>query len=302
MKPNELNPASPSLIPGFYADPNIIEFDGVFYIYLTTDGLNNWSSSTFRAFSSINLVDWVDHDVIFSLSRDTRWATQFAWAPTIARKSGKYYFYFSAHDNIGVASSDSPIGNFTDLGNPLIPSGRFSGRAIDPSIFVEDDGTQYLIWGNGSLHIVPLDEDMMSFDPSKVQDFQIPNFREAAWMHKRKGIYYLSWSENDARDEDYRVAYATGLSLFGPWTLHGELISKKTERGILGTGHHSIIRIEGTDEWLVANHRFAIPDGNGYRREVVLDRLQHTAQGLLYPVIPSEYKIHIDECGVRNPQ
>jgi hypothetical protein len=35
---------------------------------------------------------------------------------------------------------------------------------------------------------------------------------------------------------------------------------------------------------VVAYHRFAIPNGDGHHREVVLDRLVHRTDGLLEPV------------------
>jgi len=294
--------AAPRLLDGYYADPNLVEFDGTFYLYPTTDGLEDWAATSFKAFSSTNLVDWIDHGVIFSVKHDTRWAAGHAWAPTMTRRDGQYFFYFTADDNIGVASSDSPVGRFIDLGRPLIRDGEFSGRAIDPSIFVDDDGAQYLLWGNEVAHAVLLAPDMISFEPSEVESWNLPGFREAPWMHRRGGTYYLSWSENDTREEDYRVRYATGTTPYGPWTDRGELLSKKPERGIFATGHHSILRVPGIDEWLIAYHRFSIPEGTGHHREIVLDRLHHAPEGgLLRSVEPANHNIHIDQFGPQHP-
>ncbi len=36
------------------------------------------------------------------------------------------------------------------------------GQAIDPSIFTDEDGTSYLLFGNGSAAIAQLNDDMMS--------------------------------------------------------------------------------------------------------------------------------------------
>jgi beta-xylosidase len=271
---------------GFYADPNLAAFDGRYYLYPTTDGSEGWAATSFQAFSSSDLESWEGHGEIFSVPRDTVWADGRAWAPTIARRNGNYYFYFSADENIGVAMSTSPIGPFVDSGNPIVAAGDFSGTAIDPSVFVDDDNTPYLLWGNTVLHIVRLNDDMVSFDPLAVVSWQPKAFREAAWMHRRADVYYLSWSENDTRDPDYRVRYATSASPMGPWSEHGILLEKDPDLGVLGTGHHSIITIPGSDEWLIAYHRFAIPNGNGYRREVVIDRLHHTEDGLLHKVSP----------------
>ncbi|MEO8093394.1 MAG: family 43 glycosylhydrolase [Pseudolysinimonas sp.] len=287
--------AAPSILQGFYADPNLIEFDGVFYLYPTSDGLADWASTTFSVFSSTNLVTWNDCGVIFSVVDDTTWANGYAWAPAIGRRNGRFYLYYTAdHDNIGVAVSESPLGPFIDSGQPLVADGTFSGRAIDPSVFVDDDGSHYLLWGNTVAHLVELNEDMVSFDPEAVSSWDLPDFREAAWMHRRGSTYFLSWSQNDTRDEDYRVHYATSSSPRGPWTDQGELLSKHPDRGIYGTGHHSILRVPGTDDWLIAYHRFSIPGGDGHRREVTIDHLRHTDDGRLEIVKPSTTQIHAD--------
>jgi len=98
------------VLPGLYADPHVAEFDGVFYIYPTTDGYANWGATSFSVFSSTNLVDWTDRGVILDLAKDLTWATQSAWAPGIARAGSTYYLYFCAAQQIGVATSASPTG------------------------------------------------------------------------------------------------------------------------------------------------------------------------------------------------
>lgn len=278
-------PPVPALIQGYYADPHLAVFDGRFYIYPTTDGSDGWQATSFRAFSSPDLVEWTDHGVVFSLPEDTGWAREHAWAPAIARRDGQYYLYYTAEkENIGVAVAPAPTGPFTDLGSPLIAEGDYPGRAIDPNVFVDDDGVAYLYWGNGVAHVVRLHDDMVSFDASAVVSWIPTAYCEAANVHRRGDVYYLSWSENDTRDENYRVRYATATSPFGPWTDQGVILEKAPGRGIYATGHHSIVRIPESDEWLIAYHRFAIPDGTGYRRELAIDPLVHTPEGQLQKV------------------
>lgn len=283
------DPTRPVIL-GLYADPHLVVCQGRYFIYPTTDGSDGWASTSFRAFSSDDLTTWVDHGDVFSVADETRWAQGHAWAPAVVEKEGFFYLYYTADDNIGVARGASPVGPFIDLGRPLVSEGTFEGRAIDPSVFTDDDGTAYLLWGNTTANIVPLADDMMSFDPDRVTSFAPTGFREAAWIHKRAGVYYLSWSENDTRDAEYRVRYATGPSALGPWSDQGVLVEQRPEHGVFATGHHSIAAVPGTDDWLIAYHRFAVPDGSGYRREVVLDVLHHETGGLLRPVSPSRVR------------
>ncbi|MEO6979429.1 MAG: family 43 glycosylhydrolase, partial [Mucilaginibacter sp.] len=142
--------APPPVLKGVYADPDIIAFDRKFYIYPTTDGTKGWLSTSFTCWSSGNLVDWKKEGVILDLPHDLTWAKERAWAPTIAFKNNKYYYYYSADVNIGVAVADKPTGRFKDpIGKPLIPKGTRRGQMIDPMVFVDDDGAAYLYFGQG---------------------------------------------------------------------------------------------------------------------------------------------------------
>jgi beta-xylosidase len=276
-----------SVLGGLYADPCLVVFDDRFWIFPTADGHSDWGSSTFTAHSSDDLVHWQNHGPILTLGVDVVWASVRAWAPAMVRRGGRYYFYFSADKNIGVAMGDSPTGPFHDLGRPLVTAGSYEWQMIDPAVFFDVDGTAYLYWGSGNAYAVRLDDDMVSYDPSQVVTWKPGNYREAAWVHSHAGVYYLTWSENDTREADYQVAYATGPTPLGPWTEQGILLHKRPTDGILGTGHHSIAQDPRTGEWYIAYHRFALRGGDGYHREVVIDRLVHRPDGLLGPVIPT---------------
>ncbi|MEV6305382.1 family 43 glycosylhydrolase [Actinoplanes sp. NPDC051861] len=284
------------VLPGLYADPNITAFGDTFWMYATTDGFAGWSGTQFHAFSSTDLVNWTDHGVILDLGPDVTWADNSAWAPAIAHRDGKYYFYFSGGlatgntvKHLGVAVADSPAGPFTDaLGKPLVAGGTYSGQMIDPAVFTDDDGKSYLYWGNGNSYQVPLNDDMTSFDASLVRTYKPANYNEGSFVVKRGGTYYFMWSENDTRSVDYRVAYATGSTPLGPWSERvGVILQKDASLGILGTGHHSVVRVPNSDEWYVAYHRFAIPGGDGTHRETTVDRLSFAGDGSLLPVVPT---------------
>ncbi|MET9972167.1 family 43 glycosylhydrolase, partial [Streptomyces sp. NPDC006356] len=254
----------------------------------TTDGFEGWSGTQFKAYSSTDLVHWKDHGVILDLGPDVSWADSRAWAPTIAEKDGKYYFYFCADANIGVAVSDSPTGPFKDaLGKPLLKAGQYSGQMIDPAVFTDDGGQAYLYWGNGHAYVAPLNADMTSIDTPKVKDITPSGYNEGTFVIKRKGTYYFMWSENDTRDENYRVAYATGPSPTGPWTKQGVILEKDLSLGIKGPGHHSVVHVPNTDDWYIAYHRFAIPGGDGTHRETTVDKLEFDSEGLIKKVVPT---------------
>ncbi|MDF7813058.1 family 43 glycosylhydrolase [Hymenobacter sp. YC55] len=279
-----LHAPAPAL-PGVYADPHLAAFGGTYYLYPTTDGTEGWLSTSFTCWSSKDLVRWKNEGVILDLPRDLTWATQRAWAPAIASKNGKYYYYYSAAQSIGVAVADKPTGPFKDpLGKPLVAKAAFKGQMIDPMVLVDDDGAAYLYWGQGQCHIVKLNADMVSYDPAAVVEFKPPGYNEGSFVFKRQGKYYLMWSEYDTRDPRYSVAYATSSSPMGPFTKAASNPVLKGRGVVKGAGHHSVLQVPGTDQWVIAYHRFKIPGGNGYNRETCLSPMRFDTQGNILPV------------------
>lgn len=275
----------PAVLPGAYADPHIAVFGKQFYIYPTTDGSEGWQSDYFTCWSSKNLVDWKSEGRIFDLKKDLSWAKARAWAPAIAAKNGKFYYYYSADVNIGVAVADKPTGPFKDpLGKPLVRRAALPGQMIDPMVFVDDDGSAYLYFGQGNCHAVKLNEDMISFDSTKLISFKPQGYNEGSFVFKRKGKYYLMWSEYDTRDPRYSVAYATADHPLGPFTKATQNPVLKGKGVVKGAGHHSVVQVPGKDEWYIVYHRFIIPGGNGYNRETCISPMRFDAAGNILPV------------------
>lgn len=279
-------PPPPAVLPGVNADPHLAAFGGTYYLYPTTDGSDGWLATSFRAWSSKDLKTWRNEGVILDLPRALEWADVRAWAPAIATANRKFYFYFSAAQSVGVAVADTPLGPFKDpLGKPLVEKGRFKGvQSIDPMVFVDDDGAAYLYFGQGRCMAVRLRADMVSFDPAAVRDLTPPGYNEGSFVFKRNGVYYLSWSEFDTRDPRYSVAYATSASPLGPFVKAPDNPILQQRGTVKGAGHHSILRLPGRDEWVIAYHRFRIPDGNGYNRETCLSPLRFDERGAILPV------------------
>ncbi|WP_062135994.1 family 43 glycosylhydrolase [Demequina aestuarii] len=304
------------VLPGLYADPNIIAFGGTYYVYATSDGYPGWGGNEFYVWKSTDLVDWERSDEPFLTldgeDGDVPWATGNAWAPTAIERDGKYYFYFSGHHaelnrkTIGVAVADHPEGPFVAEPEAMILNNEAvtSGQAIDPHAFMDPvSGTYYLYWGNGSPVMAQLADDMVSLEPGTIQVMTgLTGYREGSFMAYREGIYHLTYSIDDTGSENYRVGYATSDSAEGPWTYRGVILEKDASLGILGTGHNSVLNVPGTDDWYIAYHRFAIPDGNGTNRETTIDRLTFDEQtGLIETVTPTLSAVDAQEIVDQEP-
>lgn len=300
---NNKNDNHNPIIKGLYADPDIAQFGDTYYIYPTTDGFSSWSGTQFHVFSSKDRVDWTDEGIILDVaSEDVPWSVGSAWAPAIARKNDNYYYYFCAKrpdgaSCIGAAVSQSPTGPFTAMKEPLLTMELMKienikmGQTIDPSVFIDDDGTAYLLFGNGEPALVQLQEDMLSLKPGTMKQLSgADDFREAIMVVKRGGIYHYTWSCDDTGSENYHVNYGTAEHMNDPIQYRYSILDKDSEKNILGTGHHSIVKTEGKDEYYIAYHRFGTPlekytEEKGCNREICLDLLEFTAEGLMKPVI-----------------
>jgi beta-xylosidase len=296
---------SSPVLPGLFADPNIAVYGDMYYIYATTDGYAGWGGNIFYVWSSPDLVSWTRSiDPILTLngtSGNVPWATGNAWAPTITERDGKYYFYFSGQNplynrkTIGVAVSSSPEGPFVAEQTAMIINGGTepltSGQAIDADAFQDPvSGKYYLFWGNGVALMGELGDDMISikWDTVKAITANLTGFREGQFVVYREGLYHLTYSVDDTGSVNYRVGYATSLSINGPWTYRGVVLQKREELGILATGHDSMVQVPGTDDWYMAYHRFRIPDGNGTFRETTIDKVEWDAStGFMLEVVPT---------------
>jgi beta-xylosidase len=274
------------VFPGWYADPELHFFEGQYYIYPTYSAAYE-DQTFFEVWSSENLIDWTNKGRILDFA-DVPWSTnRAAWAPSITYKNGHYYFYFSAGDGagIGVAVSDSPTGPFRDaLGKPLIKEYHHGAQPIDAHAFIDDDGKAYLYYG-GWKHavVVELGEDMIS-TVGEFKEITPEHYVEGPFMVKRNGEYYFMWSEGSWGDASYSVAYARSASPLGPFVRHGKVLESDPRVGN-SAGHHSVLQIPGTDDWIIAYHRRPINETARDHRVVCLERMFFDENGDILPVV-----------------
>jgi beta-xylosidase len=290
------------ILKGLFADPDLLQVGDTYYIYPTTDGFSGWSGTQFHVFSSKDLYHWTEEGVILDLAAgDAPWAVGSAWAPAIACRNGKYYFYFCGKRQdhvscIGVAVAEAPTGPFIAMPEPLISLEQVTAenirlsQTIDPYVFTDEDGTAYLYFGNGAAAVATLQEDMVSLVPGSMKQVEgLYDFRESVVVTKRNEIYHFTWSCDDTGSENYHVNYGTSDSLYGPVKYHCCLLEKDPAKEVLGTGHHTILKLEGKDEYYIAYHRFGTPletypEEKGCHRETCIDRLFFDENNLMIPV------------------
>ncbi|GAM35813.1 xylosidase/arabinosidase [Talaromyces pinophilus] len=280
------------LFPGWYADPEAHIFSSQYWIFPSLS-LSYSQQTYFDCFSSPDLIHWTKHARILDFA-NIPWSTnRAAWAPSVTFKNGDYYMYFSAGDGagIGVAKSTTgrPEGPYEDvLGKPLVGDVLFGGEPIDPAVFVDDDdngGRAYLLWGGWSHGLgAELNEDMVSLKTEAVE-LTPPNYVEAPYLIKRRGVYYYMYSVGGWGDNSYGVEYVTSTtSPLGPFTQQSTHILSPDSDIAQGTGSNGIIHVPGTDEWYIVYHRRPLGDYDANHRYVCIDRMEFDDSGAIKPV------------------
>ncbi|WP_308600071.1 family 43 glycosylhydrolase [uncultured Dysgonomonas sp.] len=279
----------------YTADPSArVWSDGHLYVYASHDiappqGCDLMDQ--YHVFSTDDMVNWVDHGEILR-STQVSWGRPeggFMWAPDCVYKNGTYYFYFphpSESDwdkswKIGVATSKFPAKDF-------VVQGYVKGMEahIDPNVFIDDDGQAYIYQGGGGICLGgKLKDNMMEVDGSLQKMEGLYDFHEAAWVHKRNGIYYLSYSDNhdnnwnDEVKGDNRMRYATSNSPLGPWKSQGIYMEPTNSY----TNHGSIVEYKG--QWYSFYHDSSLSEKNGefndWLRSVCVDKLYYNSDGTI---------------------
>ena len=281
---------------GWYADPEAAIFNNQYWIFPTYSAPYD-KQLFFDAFSSPDLVHWTKHEKVLDSTR-VKWARRAMWAPAIAERKGKYYFFFGANDihdekkeigGIGVAVADHPEGPYQDLlGKPLIGEIRNGAQPIDQFCFRDDDGQDYLIYGGWShCNIVRLKPDFTGLQPyadgSTYKEITPEHYVEGPMMFKKDGKYYFMWSEGGWTGPNYSVAYAIGDSATGPFKRIGKVLQQDPAIAT-GAGHHSVIHVPHGDKWYIVYHRRPLGETNANHRVTCIDEMHFDNQGLIKPI------------------
>jgi len=299
--------AANPIINRFIADPAVYVFNGRVYMYNTDDQVNSgstWDSKSWRAYSSTDLVNWTDEGAFWKVgSGGFTWASNWAWAPSAATKNGFYYIYLPVDANvggagvakIGVIRCTTPVSGCVDpIGGPLIQEGREANTGsepIDPQIFIDDDGTPYLFFGGmHGLKRVRLNNDMISLNGS-ITNVTAQGFAESAWIHKRNGTYYLSYSSGWPGP----IQYSTSTSINGPWTFRGNILASQNTN----TNHQSPLFYN--NRWFLFYQKGMLSGWSNYRRNVAIDCMYYNADGTIQQVTTTSAGVNSNSCGGTSP-
>lgn len=285
----------------YTADPApMVSSDGRLYVYCGHDecfedkpgyeGKYGFNITEWLCYSTEDMKTWTDHGVIMKPT-DFSWSIGEAWASQVMEYEGKYYFFVSTQCGdpnckaVGVAVSDTPTGPFVDaIGRPLItddmtdngPRGWWND--FDPTIMVDDDGTPWLCWGNGTCFLAPLKHNLIEL-AGPITVLPMENYVEGPWLYKRGEHYYNVYASMGNHLET--ISYAMAPSVEGPWTFAGELLGEQKDSF---TTHPGIIDYKGKSYLFYHGTSLSL-DGYGPatgRRSICFTEIYYDQEGKIH--------------------
>jgi arabinan endo-1,5-alpha-L-arabinosidase len=292
-------------------DPSrITKVDGRYFVYSTGNNISYRSST--------NLINWTSSSSVFS--SPPAWTTAAVpgfvntfWAPDVAYVNGKYHLYYSVStfgsqvSAIGLATNptlnpQSPGYQWTDQGAVIQSQVGSPYNAIDPGIFLNDDGRMWMTFGSfwNGIYITELDpatgKRKLNAPTTWLARSSLPsNPIEAAYLHKRNNMYYLfvNWGTCCAGvNSTYEIRVGRSASPTGPFldkngvamTANGGSLLLATEGNQIGPGHFSFFEESGKEYF--SYHYY--DGGQNGRSELGLRPLAWTPQG--WPLLADTLK------------
>jgi len=217
--------------------------DGTYYLTGTT-GENIWEANEgIQLWRSKDLKNWEALGLVWTIERDGSWQKQWTekngkrrravWAPEIHYLKGNFYLAYCI-TGLGTgllrSATGKPEGPYVSVNSPDAPL----TRGIDASLFEDDDGTVYFLYGSGYLARMkddltglaetpvllrtrPADTDPEHHHPNRPcrpDELDHVGF-EGVQMMKHNGRYYLSGAERYY--ERYHCMTAESDTLRGPY-------------------------------------------------------------------------------------
>lgn len=121
-------------------------------------------------------------------------------------------------------------------------------------------------------------------DGEQFKEITPENYVEGPQMFKRKGKYYLFWSEGRWTGPDYAVSYAISDNPIGPFKRVDKILQQDLAVAT-GSGHNGVITVPGTDIHYIVYHRHPLGSTDGNDRHLAYDRLTFRADGTIEPIV-----------------
>jgi hypothetical protein len=306
------------IFDGDFADPFALRTADAIYLYATNTVTTKYAPAAHIPIIVLTRDSGFEgHYLGDALPVLPKWTVSgFQWAPSVwARPDGTYVMYYSTpatlpfdclgrvpaadcvHTTAGLstpycisrATSSNPAGPFVDNSSSAFVCPVSEGGAIDPSVFVDSDGTPWLLWKSDgdccglptTVYSQQLSTDGLSVvgPPHRLigasQAWE-DGLVEAPSMVQQGGNYWLFYSANLWGSDDYGIGIAHCAGVTGPCTKpldHAWLSSTSSDgQSDPGPGGQEFFQVGGLI-WMVHHGLAPGQSGNFAQRRLYVDLL-----------------------------
>lgn len=271
------------------------------FIYLEGDtyyAFGTESNDGFRCYCSEDLEHWVQvkgkAKSGFVLHREDSSGSKGFWAPEVYFLDGRYFMLYTADEKPCIAVADDISGPFRPYGHGIMTE---DPNGIDNTLFIDKDGSVYMYWvrwglgGGNEIRGAKLSHKMQSVGKqvrciwaTEPWELVFGRVTEAPTVMRIGDTYYMTYSANDFRSQDYAVGLATASSPLGPWTKYGGNPIMRKPGELYGTGHSSVFRNK-EGKLMMVFHAHASASSIGPRRMYItsLEEVIEDGQLILKP-------------------
>lgn len=284
------------VVPGFFPDPSIVRVGEDYYLV----------NSTFQYFPGIiishskDLVHWEQIGHVFTDSKDLD-LSGFRdgcgiWAPDISYHDGEFYIFYCLVE----LSPDRKVnvrGNYMvkskNIHGPWSKPVQLTDEGNDPSHFVDDDGTHFMLYaagmpkGNGT-KIVKLNKDCTKVveGPYWMSWGPVRGHPEGPHLFKKDGFYYHHMAAGGGWYEGHHQVIARSTNIYGPYEAspHNPFIAQLDKNAVVQhQGHAKLVQTPKGDWWAVYLCQRRTEGKSQLGRETGLDKVDWLADG--WPVL-----------------
>ena len=261
--------------PFDFPDPFVLTVGGTYFAYAT-----NSVEGNIQIIQSSDLTQWTA--VGNALPNLPSWAApNHTWAPAVLPVEGQYVLYYTAQvaqggpQCISAAVASQPQGPFIDTSTGPFACQPTLGGSIDPSPFVDADGTPYLVWKSSGEGDQPTTIWSQQLDPAGTglagtgaTPLLVPDEGweggnvEAPDLVQNAGRYFLFYSGNDWNSAHYAVGVASCSGPLGPCIRPSTQPILTSSADFAGPGGESVFTDQSGGLW-IAFHAWS-PGEVGY--------------------------------------
>lgn len=267
-------------------DPGIIKTDEGYYVFSTDIRVGGELRPGVMVRKSQDLIHW--EWVHYALPGIPRVAKEWAgatnlWAPDVVKYGDQYRMYYSAssfgsrQSLIGLQTSSSIEGPWTDEGVVIQTRAEDSLNAIDANVLTDADGRMWMVYGSffGGIHIIELNAEtgkpkqegfgtLIAKRDNTIKDGAV----EGPYIvyNEQFKKYYLFVSY-DSLFEDYNVRVARADTITGPYVdYNGRDMTDSAHQPRYEVGNKILggYRFGQDPGWIAPGHNSVLHEDGGY--------------------------------------